>query len=341
MRLWLSGLMLALLVAMSACDGKSPPPPPTPTLTLTGLDPCAERISVNIHQGQRNENRVVTVANGSAALDVGNLINLSRDLEITVRVLSVQRTEECAERNIVGMEYRFAGMLPAADAEGRRTLPAGSMTRSSRSRVRDLGDVRGGDSPPPRNRGDGSRGVVMWTEPRTGAACAQTCWEQWAQLQVFIVENGQETEVRNGQAWTDPAGRAQVYGQFGRDVPQGSNGNCFREDAIPNVPGRNGIVDAPGFDINVPTAQQILNAGQTDATGNVFTVSFRFTMRSVLICEAPPPRRTLGYYRWSARQDWAFSFNPDGSRRSMTTYNVDPPAWRDGRQGLEAGIQSP
>ena len=58
-------------------------------------------------------------------------------------------------------------------------------------------------------------------------------------------------------------------------------------------------------------------------------------------CEAPPPRRTLGFYRWSVTQDWAFSFGVDGRRQTTTTYRVDPPVWQEGKTGLEAGITAP
>jgi len=188
----------------------------------------------------------------------------------------------------------------------------------------------------------GTPRMVLWATP-VSSNCRDICWQQWANVQTFWIDGGQEREIANGKTFPAPGGRHE-FGKFGRDLPEGSSDrNCFRLDDIPGVPGAKGIVDAPHFPVDAQVANSLFeNAkdGIRDLTGRAavlpFTILFRFTMRSIIWC-VDPGWKVIGYYSWQSSQRWDFT---SADQVTVSDIEIDEtPKWTSGTTGLPSDLQ--
>ncbi len=318
------------------------------TIQMSGLDPCIKDMEITLTQGGNNQTIQASAQNGTTQFQHGGSINPANPMEVEFTVKSVQPSPECREQEAALKDeiYRFTGTLPTLAGGGISLNAPDNVTRTRPTTLPGGGTAEGGTSPPPRDRGNNGLGIVIWADiPQ--AQCTSICWEQWANLQVYLDKkdgNGFQ-EILNGQQWIDQSQRQQTHGQFGRDVPQGSNGNCFRLDNVPNKSGQTGIVDMPGFDVTDTQARSLytvgIREGVSAAVGTRFSLRYDFDMYSILICEQPPPRRTIGRYHWQVQQTWNLRRNTNNIGQDVT-YNIQlRPQWTNGNAGLPNGIQAP
>jgi len=317
------------------------------TVELSGLDPCARELEITLEQNGNTETVRTTAQQGTARFQTGNKINPANSMNVRFRVLGVQDTNGCAERAraLTGEAYRFSGTLPTVAAGGRSLNAPDNVTRTRPTTPQNGGTVEGGTLPPPRDRGENDLGIVMWAQDIPN--CTRICWEQWANLKLYLDRNNGAgfQEIMNGENWTDNTHHQQTYGQFGRDVPTGSAGNCFRLDPVTNVPGQTGIVDMPGFDVTDAQARMLsvigLKHGVGHNVGDRFSLRYDFDMYSVLICEAPPPRRTIGFYHWQVQQTWRLHRTASDIEHAVNYAIQRKPEWADGANGLPNGVTVP
>jgi len=163
---------------------------------------------------------------------------------------------------------------------------------------------------------------------------------------IHYPDNGlKPREIGKGYPFKDSEGHSQVFGRFGRDIPEHSNGNCYREDAIPGRPALHGIVDLPHYPADQATTDALYNQFNHLLGGTVririshIKVRVVWDVISILWCQAPGQRHILGYYKWSAYQVWDFHRRPNEAK-GTTSLIGSAVTWHLGADGLETEMKS-
>lgn len=335
---------IVIACGVAACQGV-----PATTLAIN-LDACIAKVEIVLTQGMVSATQTADNP-GSPSF---NGFDWTKEIRVKITVTQMKADPACEGSLIaVGDAYFLTGIIPSPG--GAFTLAAADLPNRYRTTdVTGAGKVSGGGCKTP-TRGPG---IALWVDlSGASGACKKACWQQWIKPQLFWRDGVTEKEILNGTPFSDPAGHTpHAYGQFDRDLPDGSNGNCYREDGIPGKPDSKGIVDAPGFRLS-PAAEETLfgRAGLAiralGGSGDVpLTLRFRFTVVSVLWCDDPQPPAILGYYSWSGYQDYEFKANTDptppphphfwkGASGDSTISSRDI-QWHAGTAGLTTPMQA-
>jgi hypothetical protein len=338
---WICFLTMVLAVIPAGCKS----PPPQATKLGINLDPCIKKVDVTLTQGATTQTQTSDNPGSPEFTD------FDWGKPIAVKIAVVEMKPGCESSIAKGDVYYFNGVVPSPG--GAVTLAAADLPNLYRPNdVPKTGKVYGGVCKT-KDRGPGiALGVDL-----SGASgdCTKTCWEQWIKPQLFWLDGTTEREIMNGKSFADPAGgTAHTYGKFDRDQPQGSTMNCYGEDEIPGKPGSTGLVDAPAFRPKTGAEENAFFGQAGVAIKNLsgtssappFTVRFRFTVVSVLWCEAPGPPSIIGNYTWSAYQDYQFVDNTPPQphfwksvKGNSIIKNTDI-KWNAGTTGLDPSMQA-
>jgi hypothetical protein len=318
----------AALLVHSGCQDTGTP---AQSVAFT-LDHCIAKVKVSVKPGAPESQEVsLTDGAGTAKFDK---FDFDKEVEIRIEVLELAACEQ--NRYAKGDFLTYSGKMPASHA-----LVATAFNNRYRPHtVSSGGSVAAGECPTSRGPGIG-----LYVSDANG--CTKTCWQQWVRVRWFLV-GSPDAELATGQPFPDSAGNQHEFGNFSRDKPDGSDGNCFRLDQIPGQPsGAKGIVDAPNFPDDANLFGFALRAVSKVKPGTrpPFSIRYEFEVRSVLWCAAPQSK-ILGYYSWNAKQtfDFATNPNPQPKQSAVTTTRhpseVDKNAvWKDGSNGLEGPMK--
>ncbi len=315
---------------------------------VSGLDACAKDVEITVKQGAEKQVVSVALTSGSAQIELKDAFNLANDVHVEIKVKSVHDKAECKEREaeIKSKTSRFIGKFTAV-TEGGHKFDASpkNVTRSRASSATGGGTVEGGTLPPPRSRGKNGLGVAVWAKGIPN--CTKICWQQWVKTQIYIdkADGAGFQEIWNGRDWTDPAGNPQKYGSFGKDLPDGSVGDCYALRDVKNLSGQKGMVDMPGFDVTDARARTLqvigLQHGVGRTVGSVFSLRYNFDAYSILVCEQPAPVKTIGYYHWKAEQTWKLTRTASDIDHDVSYQVPLEPQWTNGKSGLPTGVTAP
>ena len=289
-------------------------------LTVTGASNCIVRIRVTVEQdGSPAQGIDLSFQNGEGTGEFPTPLQPNQDVRVTVRAVLIRQSPEC-ENFSLDDAFVFSGRLQS-NGDQSYTVPYSEFVRV-RHRFRP-------DTP--------AEPALMFLWAVEAPHCSRICWQQWVNTRLFWRDqNGNWREIAIGTQFRDAFKNRQVFGQFGRDLPSAPD-HCFRQDPIPGETNANGIVDRP----NLPAAGglQLLPAAQASIqalTGAQppfpIQLQYRFDVRSILWCDAPPPAHILGYYSWQATEELIFQAQTVGN---IASYSFAGPAqWTTGTGGL-------
>jgi hypothetical protein len=329
---WCFAILLASVAAGTGC------PPPAPTLRLTDLDPCIAAAEMVVTQGSMVEIFTIQPQAGSATVTLPEG-EFNPQAEVGIGLTVTQwASDECRERFPSPWYLNFAGM-PTPPVNGQSTVSAGDFTSYSEVSLPGAGDVGFGDreNPPPPPPNINGPPILIWFEPTQGGTCTAHSWEQWALTRVFLKRgDNAEEEIREGDDFNDANGNQHTYGEWGRDRNQ-PPANGYQQAPIPSLPIVSGVIDNPGFPPTAERRRQVYLFARAEQPQPQlpFKVIYRFSFKTILICEAPLPRRVVGYVTWSAEQVFHYSQGPGTQVSSTVDYKHERPHWTEGTAGLE------
>ncbi len=307
---------------------------------VSGFDACIKTVEMKIRQGDKRQTTEVSVQNGIASLEIGSDINPANAVQIEMKVKSVHNKPECQERKeqIKAENYRFKGRLPAPEDGYRDINLREHITQTTPVTPAGGGKVEGGTAPipPEEPRGDGEIAITIWAENIPN--CRKICWEQWAKGSIYIknANDADFREIRKGDRYRSGT-TMHRYGHFGRDLPVGETGHCIVQYDVPNKSRQKGILDAPGLENedeqfrNGLYRMALIHGGADTDRGKKFKLRYDFEVYSLLVCEDPTPKKTIGRFHWKVEQLWELVTGAPVVLSSLKYKVIQRPIWTNGK----------